>query len=109
MKTKVQETYRCDFCNKLYVRKTSAIIHEQRCKENPVNDRSCWNCIHLDKIGFEKEDYFERTYTVNVFYCHKRKVYLYPPICEYKNNMYDLMDDIESMPKTCNKCSTGEW
>lgn len=98
--------YKCEFCKKIYQKRKWAEKHELRCKKNPVNDRPCFHCNHLVMKDTEIcEDNFnpdapEELY--NLFYCTKKKLFLYPPSVGYKNNAYDLGDDCnEPMPLTC--------
>lgn len=106
MKTRTIEVYNCDYCNKLYQVKKAVIQHELICTKNPVNKRPCFECEHLTKA--EYKIYFdafdgEHEKTVNILYCKKKQIFVYPPRVEIKNNAYELgyMKN-EPMPKDCN-------
>ena len=102
MKTKIQETYRCDFCNKLYVSKHHCLQHEEKCFHNPVNKRPCYNCQYLEKKNYVIEsDYPSFNRSVKLFHCSKKEVFLYPPQCDIRKNVLDLYDENLPMPKTC--------
>ena len=93
MKTITRINYHCDFCNKLYIRKFHAENHELKCLKNPENKRPCFDCKFLTKKETEiysgTDDYYsgEPIYNkVNFLYCDFKKVFLYTPINEIKNN-----------------------
>ena len=98
MEIKTQETYRCDFCKKLYVRKSAAIKHEIGCSKNPENYRDCFGCTHAKKkvvwIHRDTPMYSDR-YLTSLVYCEVKKVYLIPPKTERKGDWYDS-DDLDA-------------
>ena len=93
MKTQIKEIYKCDFCNKLYQVKSACEKHEKVCTKNPINDRICHHCWHLDKkttqIDNSQSDY-QTGETVLVdrdfFYCNYKHIFLYTPQNEMKQN-----------------------
>jgi len=105
MKVKIQTTYNCDYCNKLYLRKGAAETHEIRCKKNPENLRPCFGCVHLKMVtenlnqGLNYYGVSERE--VNILRCTKREHYLHTPLNEHKGNAYDMGGENLPMPKSC--------
>lgn len=105
MKEQTQKTYRCDHCNKLYLRKNAAATHEERCFANPENFRPCFGCANLGRKDFEIESqncYHIPNRKISLFFCSKKETFLLPPISEHKGNFIDT-NDIENnpMPKEC--------
>jgi hypothetical protein len=115
MKTEIREVYKCEYCNKMYQRKRFALEHEKICSKNPENKRACLDgCIHLTKKKVEVKDRIDDYYTGEIeyvirtlFYCDKKKIFLYPPECEYKDNyytnFYNEEDENKPMPKECDE------
>jgi len=104
MKTEIKEIYKCEFCNKLYQVKKSAIKHELQCWKNPLNNRPCFNCNHLVKNRVTVyENYYgeDNERSVDLLYCNKKLIFLYPPKVELKGNAFDLDEINEPMPKQC--------
>jgi len=100
MKEKLQMTYYCDFCKKMYVRKSACETHEKGCSHNPENDRKCFGCKHLKRENIDR--YFdtyigEQSEQVSVFYCEKLDTCLYPPKVEAKGNAFEF-GDINNIP-----------
>lgn len=113
--------YKCDFCKKELKRKHAMANHEEKCNNNPDNNRICFNgCQHLERkpiildIGIDNYHTGEpeqRSY--NGFYCAMKKQYLIPPFIENKDGKntnakygYDSKgDEVEQefMPKECDK------
>lgn len=108
MITKTIEGHFCEHCNKLYQRKHFAIQHEIKCLKNPLNDRPCFNCEHLDLIHSTIcVDYpngsAERE--VNAYWCTKNENYLIPPISKHRGHAYEFGDyENIDMPVNC-----GQW
>jgi len=103
----IRPVYKCEFCKKTYLSKHFAIQHETRCNSNPNNQRACFGCKHLSAVDYTL--YIDHPLggdierKVNVLYCSKKDMYLYPPKVEYKRNAFDLGEDAnEPMPKECN-------
>jgi len=113
MKTKLQNTYQCDFCNKIYVRKHHAEIHESMCDKNPAIWRPCFGCKNLVKKEVEIwtgiDDYFssEPIYKkVDFLYCKAKNQFLYTPKNEIKGNFHHIDSEggnfeNNPMPKEC--------
>jgi len=110
MKEEVKKVYTCDHCNKRYFRKNAALKHEAICYSNPANIRACHKCKHLTKSKFTNFiDTFhgEQKIELELFFCSKRQIPVYPPQVEIKGNAFgDLYKDGEEfenkpMPKEC--------
>jgi hypothetical protein len=106
MKTKVKTVYYCDHCNKKYFIKSACEKHEERCYHNPKNKRPCLTCAHLTKkestIYYDMYDGSEQSRSVDLLFCEKKQLFLYPPSVERKQNMFDLGDDHNKpMPNEC--------
>lgn len=100
-----KEVYKCEFCRKLYQLKRFAEKHEKQCSKNPANYRICFGCEFLGKrrtyimIDNEYRSYEE---PLDLLYCSKIEVFLYPPKVEHKNNQFELGDHYnEPMRKEC--------
>lgn len=103
MRIEVKEIYKCEYCNKLYQIKRWSVLHELRCKNNPINKRPCFDCksLTMEEIDYYYDTYMgESSYKIKVFFCPQKKYYLYPPLVEYKKNELDI-DDNHPMPKKC--------
>lgn len=104
MKTEIRETYRCDHCNKFYLRKSACLKHEEACFYNPENYRICYDCVHLTKKDVEsiEEDDHGNLVKYSMFYCGQIDECLYPPSVGYKGNAKELMDYLNiPMRKEC--------
>lgn len=106
MKTEVKEIYKCDYCNKLYQRKSAAITHEERCTWNLENDRPCFHCKHLTKkkksIYEDRWGQGEQEVVLDLLYCDKKEIFLHTPKSDSKGTTYDLGDDSnDPMSKEC--------
>lgn len=106
MITETKEIYKCEYCKKLYQLKHFAEKHEESCFHNPKNKRVCFDCNHLIKkketLYFDRPDGPEYKKEVDLFYCGKLELFLYPPKVENKKNWFDLGDDLnEPMKKEC--------
>lgn len=112
MKEKLKHVYYCDHCGKHGLRKDMMEYHEKICLKNPYNYRPCFGCVHLVKretttmVQYYHSEEFEKR--VSLLYCEKKKLYLYTPKNEVKENFYDLGDDLnEPMPRVCQ--GREEW
>lgn len=107
MKIQTIETYRCEHCNKLYLRKHACANHENTCSRNPSNDRACFGCWHLIKkeTSVLLDTYNgEQERKVDLLFCEKKHFFLYPPKVERKGNAFDLGDlENKAMPINCNE------
>lgn len=105
MKIETREIYKCEHCNKLYQIKRYCEAHEKICIQNPDNNRACYNCSHL--IKQRTTHYYdaydgEHSEEVNILFCTKLEIYLYPPKVEHKKNWYELGDELnEPMKREC--------
>jgi hypothetical protein len=117
LKTETIQVYKCEYCNKLYQRKHFAEVHEKSCHKNPNNYRKCLDeCKHLIKKTtkyYYDTGYGERSRDLELFYCPKKKSFLYPPKVEHDKKWFDLADDLnEPMPKECKAYEpiyTNDW
>lgn len=108
MKTEVREIYRCEYCNKLYLRKHACNNHETACKRNPAYLRPCHSCKVLKKVqaeiwaGYGDPWGNEVERTVQVLFCEKKDCFIYPPSVAAKGNAFDMgnKENIE-MPEEC--------
>jgi hypothetical protein len=83
--------YKCEHCNKKLFRKHAMINHEIKCKENPLNIRSCFDCslCEMVKIKFElstKTYEGEELGDSNSFKCKAKNIFMYPPKLKHSNN-----------------------
>jgi len=113
MKTEIKEVYKCEHCNKLYQIKRYALEHEKSCSKNPENKKACLDgCTFLIKkdakvyIGIDHYYTGEPVYeNRTLLYCEHKKIFLYPPKSEHKQNYYTEFYDEENenkpMPMTC--------
>ena len=112
MTVKDTTVYKCDFCSKKLFVKGAMERHEINCFHNPVNQRPCFSCNHLEKketilyddspMGGEIER------KVSLLYCSAKKIFLYTPKNERKGNWFDLGDELnEKMPTECELIDTG--
>jgi len=97
--------YRCEYCNKLYLRRKACVEHEDICFKNPKNNRPCWVCRHFGKKEitiYEENGWSEWERNLTLFHCQKKEIYLFTHLNQKKNNWFDLGDEInEPMPKEC--------
>ena len=103
-----KEIYKCEFCNKLYQKKTFCKRHENICKRNPDNWRACHSCKNLTtkQIELTIKDEFDGYYKErrSLIYCSKLEIFLYPPKAEklgYKYNTTPVNNN--PMPRLCDK------
>lgn len=103
MKKLTKDVFYCDFCKKHGLSKHKMITHEQRCTNNPVNDRKCFHCRNLDMEDYSIcDDYGNDTNRVlKIFFCKEREDYLHPPLTEYKGN---FLGDTSAMIKINEEC-----
>lgn len=106
MKTLIKEIYKCDHCNKVYLKKTAAINHEIICLKNPINNRPCFGCPLLTKkettVYYDQWDGSESERKVELLYCQAKKIFLHTPKNEMKKNAFELgYESNEPMPKEC--------
>ena len=91
---------------KLYQVKRFCENHEIQCHKNPSNYVKCLDmCKHLIKKDYEfyyDTPYGENLRILKLFYCQKKKIFLYPPRAGHKKNVFDLGDELnEPMKKDC--------
>ena len=103
-----KEIYKCEFCRKLYQRKHFAEKHEAICHKNPATHRICYDCTHLTTRGVDDDsedygyDYDSGSRNVNVFFCNKLNIGVFPAKVEIKENALILSDfENEPMKKEC--------
>lgn len=113
MKTETKEVYKCDFCRRLYQVKSAATRHEERCKNNPANNRPCLNCQNLTKKSVElcadNWDGSESIRSVDVFYCKVKEICMHHPISAHKKSVFDLQEyENHPMPIQCEQ-QNSHW
>ena len=106
-----KETYKCEYCLKLYQVKGACERHEVSCHHNPDNNRACYGCVFLEKKNTELYiDHYDGSQgerDVTLFHCSKKDMFLYPPKNEHKGNFFDLGNELnEPMPRECELRST---
>jgi hypothetical protein len=117
MKVKENITiYKCDFCKKELKRRYAMERHEERCYNNPANDRPCLHCPHLERkeilfdtgiIGYYDGEPVMRG--AKTFYCAAKSILLLHPKTKYLTGSGNLafvwLDDKETeqfdMPTQC--------
>ena len=107
MKTIIKPVYYCDYCKKHFISKYFAEKHEISCHKNPKNDRACFNCKYLARETFDycfDTGFGESSRKVDILFCNKLEIGVYPPKVEIKKNFFDFGDFLnEPMPKNCDK------
>lgn len=106
MKTFENQThYKCDHCNKLYLRKHACEAHEPKCRKNPKNHRPCFGCHFIEnRIGTGIPDPPFSPQEISVTFCTLKDKLVCPPTVD---SPYDVVEiygydyDTEMMPKTC--------
>jgi len=101
------ETYKCEFCRKLYTLKRFAIKHEPTCKKNPLNIRACFNCQNCERrevnvfLNFGDQFGRQAEEVRSLFYCKAKDEYLLPPNAEHRGNCYETDLSNNPMPLEC--------
>lgn len=108
MTEKTTTIFSCDFCKKKYFAKRWAIYHEKICMKNPENKRLCYDCEYLTKKTLNRDD--SEYPVLEIFYCDKKQIGLYPSQSEIRNNILDLGDyeNVEMM-KECEEFKKHEF
>ena len=103
MKTTLIKIYSCDYCSAYYKREHFAKQHETKCKNNPVNYRACFDCVHSEKRKVDSYSaYQDESFEMEVVFCKKKDMGIYPPDIERKGNAVELRDFKNTpMPKEC--------
>lgn len=102
----IEETrtiYTCPHCRKYYKRKDFCEKHIQQCKENPVNNRPCFTCQHLDNVRAEMAwDIVGGSIYGNFMYCKYHERFTHPPQVDIKGNKrFPNGETSRSMPHVC--------
>ena len=89
------------------------MLHESMCFKNPVNDRICYQCSHLEKDDVEIYTGIDNYYSSEpiyarkkFFFCQKKQIFLYTPQNEIKRNFNHIDTQggwLENYPMV-NKC-----
>lgn len=106
MKQYTCTAYRCDHCNKNYLRKHAAEKHEKYCNQNPENFHACYNeCKYLEqtkKVVYGDE--YGSSRNVTIYRCTKLDKILY----NFKAEALGLLSKYpehfegqERMPRDC--------
>ncbi|MDM1049502.1 hypothetical protein [Sphingobacterium hotanense] len=86
--------FKCDHCNKNYLRKYAAVNHESKCFHNPTNFQPCLNgCKHLGRedVTIEVDNgHGGYKFTANAFLCKKKNQLMYPLSAKRLHDKYDL-------------------
>ena len=71
------KAFRCDFCGKLYLRKSACSKHEEnRCTQNPKLHPLCYNCKHY------KVNWYEHSKEKIIYNLDKPEVLFDPNKCD---------------------------
>jgi len=105
--------YICEHCKKEMKTEKGMKNHEVKCDLNPLNQRLCHHCEHLeckDKlVDIERpEPHYDSTTKTKGFKCKELNIELYPYSAEKKNllNRFpDTFDGIEAMKRRCDNFS----
>jgi len=107
MKTEIKEIYKCEYCNKLYQKKSACEYHELSCKKRPDYLRPCHSCQILTKVketiwaGYGDQYGNECERIVDVLFCKKLDCFIYPPSVATKGNAFEMAKLNIEMPKKC--------
>lgn len=52
---KIIKAFKCNFCRRIYMRKSYCLKHEKQCTHNPANTPACNTCPHFDPHFSEDE------------------------------------------------------
>jgi len=92
--------YKCEFCAKHSMFKHIISRHEKRCKNNPINQHSCFSCAYLKKeVESIVSEYGSNRITH--FFCTKKDIEMktYKVVNSYRlDNFYG---QLELMPNDC--------
>lgn len=73
------KAFRCDFCGKLYLRKSACLKHEEnRCTRNPKLRPLCLDCKHY-RENIDKYDIEEISYSVDSPFGEEERNILFNP------------------------------
>ena len=105
--------YECEHCRKYYKLKRFAILHEPKCRKNPINKQRCYDgCVHLVK----KEvtyfwDHFDGSHESKkeILFCNAKQEGVYPFWMNRPLYQEDIEGEIpnEVMPCECDKFSNS--
>lgn len=107
MKTFNKPYYRCDHCNKIYVRKHACEKHEGICYNNPKNWDACIGCKFCERIAKTIEQGYDYDYSeikTAYFQCKKKGFDMYPFKAIIKNLPNRFPEDFEDQIQMPNKC-----
>jgi hypothetical protein len=108
--------YKCDFCKKELKRKWAIERHEERCMGNPIHNRPCFHCQHLERREIEFRTQYEYPdgepvyHKSDGFFCAAKQQLLLHPKTQFFKGLGDLwfvqLDGKETeqfeMPEECN-------
>lgn len=103
--------YQCEYCSKVYQRKSYCIEHENVCKKNPDNIPACWGCKHLTKREFEEKSHngwMGYTWKGKSLYCNKKEIFMKPLTSTKKCSEinYNCETVSEATPRECEDFET---
>lgn len=72
------KAYKCNWCHRCFGRKSSAVIHENACKNNPAK-RQCITCVH-GVINVGKSEFSSWRFFTGAPYCdvHNKPIHEKP-------------------------------
>lgn len=106
------EYYRCEYCNKLYLRKSACEKHEGLCGSNPKNKDACIDCNYCTKkdkiIEFDHHLYSYKPIKTHYFFCDKLKKDMYPFAAVRKDLPNRFPEDFDEQIQMPHKCDNWE-
>jgi hypothetical protein len=113
MKAKDVTVYICDYCKKKLFRKYAMVNHELLCDKNPINNKACFGCIHLENEEVERYvDGYDGDYQTiksGCFKCAKLDKLMFTWNAEKRGLPEAYPEDFEEqkkMPKECRHFSS---
>lgn len=109
MKAKDVTVYICDHCKKKLFRKHAMINHELICDKNPINNKACFGCIHLqtEEVEYSRGCSYDGDIdwaTAGCFKCTKFNKLMYSWSAEKKNLPEKYPETFEDQKRMPNKC-----
>ncbi len=110
MKIEKRTVYICEYCGKRYFSKYWCNKHEEKEKidMNTMCGKGCKYLTNKEVEVFDEDDFLEeligRGRYLILYYCKKRKCFVYPPIVAHKGNAFtehQLGEKNIPMPKEC--------
>lgn len=91
----LKQAYRCEYCGKIYLRKSACLLHEiHLCLRNPENRPLCYDCKHYNPCFFDNEKEAITCYGDTPWGGEfKYKIHFSPNKCELQN--FKLFNNIK--------------